>query len=38
MNRYIAAIIDNLNKNESMQALVKPEKRIKEMIASYLKQ
>ncbi len=36
MNRYIAAIIDTLNTNGSMQTLAKPEKRIKETIASYM--
>ncbi|SCY36216.1 ribose-phosphate pyrophosphokinase [Butyrivibrio sp. INlla14] len=35
MNRYVAAIIDTLNKNEPMHGLVKPEKRIKEIIESY---
>ena len=35
MNRYVAAIIDTLNKNEPMHGLVKPEKRIKEVIESY---
>ncbi|WP_026651603.1 ribose-phosphate pyrophosphokinase [Butyrivibrio proteoclasticus] len=36
MNRYIAAIIDNLNKNNSMTPLVKPEKRMRETIANYV--
>ena len=35
MNRYIAAIIDTLNKHEPMQSLVKPEKRIRETIRNY---
>ena len=35
MNRYIAAIIDTLNKNQSMQQLSKPEKRIRETIARF---
>lgn len=35
MNRYIAAIIDTLNKNNSMQHLVKPEQRIRETIQKY---
>ncbi|MBQ6441796.1 MAG: ribose-phosphate pyrophosphokinase [Lachnospiraceae bacterium] len=35
MNRYIAAIIDTLNRNGSMQSLIKPEKRIRETIAGY---
>lgn len=35
MNRYIAAIIDTLNKHEPMQPLVKPEKRIRETIRNY---
>ena len=37
MNRYIAAIIDTLNRNGSMQALIKPEKRIRETIEEYQK-
>ena len=36
MNRYIAAIIDTLNKNNSMQQISKPEHRIKETIMAYL--
>lgn len=35
MNRYVAAIIDTLNKNEPMHSLVKPENRIKETIENY---
>lgn len=35
MNRYIAAIIDTLSQNQSMQQLCKPEKRIKETIKNY---
>ncbi len=35
MNRYIAAIIDTLNKNVSMQKLTKPEERIRETIRKY---
>lgn len=35
MNRYIAAIIDTMNKGESLQALVKPATRIKETIMKY---
>lgn len=36
MNRYIAAIIDTLNKKNSMQQISKPEQRIKETIMAYL--
>lgn len=35
MNRYIAAIIDTLNQNGSMQRLIKPAQRIKETIQVY---
>ena len=35
MNRYMAAIIDTLNKGESMQELTKPARRIKETIEKY---
>lgn len=35
MNRYIAAIIDTLNKKNSMQQISKPEQRIKETIMAY---
>lgn len=35
MNRYIAAIIDTLNKGESLQGLIKPEKKIKEAVDQY---
>ena len=38
MNRYIAAIIDTLNKHEPMHPLVKPEKRIRETIRNYRSQ
>ena len=37
MNRYIAAIIDTLNKGESMVELTRPAKRIKAMIDLYKK-
>lgn len=36
MNRYIAAIIDTLNKKNSMQQISKPEQRIKETIMAYI--
>ena len=36
MNRYIAAIIDTLNKNASMQKLTKPEERMRETICNYM--
>ena len=35
MNRYIAAIIDTLNRNGSMLRITKPEERMREIIASY---
>ena len=35
MNRYIASAIDTLSKGESMHGLVRPERRIKEVIAEY---
>ena len=35
MNRYIAAIIDTLNRNSSMQKLTKPEERIRNTIKIY---
>ncbi len=35
MNRYIAAIIDTLNKGNTMQDLTKPAARIKEMVTRY---
>ncbi len=35
MNRYIAAIIDTLNKGDTMQDLTKPAARIKEMVNRY---
>ncbi len=35
MNRYIAAIIDTINKGGSLQELIKPEKRIKETVERY---
>ena len=35
MNHYIAAIIDTLNKNKSMQKLTKPEERMRETISEY---
>lgn len=37
MNRYIAAIIDTLNKNDSMLQLAKPEQRIRQTIRNYKK-
>ena len=37
MNRYLAAIIDNLNNHNSMTKLVKPEERIKKTIENYKK-
>jgi ribose-phosphate pyrophosphokinase len=38
MNRYIAAIIDNLNRNNAMYDLIKPEKRIRKTIENYKRQ
>lgn len=35
MNRYVAAIIDTLNKGESLQDLIRPAKRMKETIERY---
>ena len=35
MDRYIAALIDTLNRGESIQNLVKPARRIKQMIELY---
>ncbi len=35
MNRYVAAIIDTINKGEPMHQLTKPALRIKEMIKTY---
>ena len=35
MNRYIAAIIDRIHKGGSMQELIRPEHRIREMIALF---
>ncbi len=37
MNRYVAAIIDTLNKGESTQDIIRPAKRMKEMIELYKK-
>lgn len=37
MNRYVAAIIDTLNKGESMQELIRPARRMKEMLDLYRK-
>ncbi|MBP5706119.1 MAG: ribose-phosphate pyrophosphokinase [Spirochaetales bacterium] len=37
MNRYVAAIIDTLNKGESIHDLIRPAKRMKEMIELYRK-
>lgn len=37
MNRYIAAIIDTLNRNGSMQKLIKPQERMKNTINNYVK-
>ena len=37
MNRYIAAIIDTLNKGNSLQEIIKPEKRIRETVDKYKK-
>ena len=36
MNRYIAAIIDTVNTGGSLQSIIKPEKRIREVVESYL--
>ncbi len=35
MGRYIAAIIDSLNKGQSLQDLIRPAKRIKKMLKQY---
>jgi ribose-phosphate pyrophosphokinase len=35
MNRYIAAIIDTLNRHGSMTQLSRPQQRIKETIQKY---
>ncbi len=35
MNRYMAAIIDTLNRNESMKKLIKPEDRMRKTIQTY---
>lgn len=35
VNRYVAAIIDRMNKGESMTELIRPAKRIKEMLDLY---
>lgn len=35
MNRYLAAIIDTLNKGGSLHEIIKPEKRIKETVDKY---
>ncbi len=37
MGRYIAAIIDTMNKGDSLRAIVKPAERIKETIENYKK-
>ncbi|MBQ9205904.1 MAG: ribose-phosphate pyrophosphokinase [Treponema sp.] len=37
MNRYVAAIIDTLNKGEPISDLIRPAKRMKEMLDSYKK-
>ncbi len=37
INRYMAAIIDTMNKGESMSELVRPAKRIKDMVHLYNK-
>lgn len=37
MNRYIAAIIDTLCKGDSLQEIIKPEKRIRETVELYKK-
>jgi ribose-phosphate pyrophosphokinase len=37
MNRYIAAIIDTLNRGDSLREIIKPEKRIKDTVDSYKK-
>ena len=37
MDRYIAALIDTLNRGESIQDLTKPGKRMKAMIEAYLR-
>ncbi len=35
MNLYVAAIIDTLNKGDSLEELIRPAKRIKEVLAKY---
>ena len=35
MNRYVAAIIDTLNKGKSMQEIIKPAERMKEIVELY---
>lgn len=35
MNRYVAAIIDTLNKGSSLRGLIRPAQRIKDLICSY---
>ena len=35
MNRYVAAIIDTLNKGNSLQEIIRPAQRIKEIIMEY---
>ena len=37
MDRYIAALIDTLNRGETIQELIKPAGRISEMISLYKK-
>ncbi|MCR4823715.1 MAG: ribose-phosphate pyrophosphokinase [Treponema sp.] len=37
MNRYVAAIIDNLNRGQSMTDLIRPAKRIKQLLELYKK-
>ena len=35
MNRYVAAIIDTLNKGSSMEDLIRPADRMKEIVEIY---
>ena len=35
MDRYIAALIDTLNRGESIQELTKPAQRIRDMVELY---
>jgi ribose-phosphate pyrophosphokinase len=38
MGRYIAAIIDTINKGDSLHAIIKPADRIKQTIEYYKKE